>query len=211
MELENREICAKCGGFCCKKSGCDYIPSDFENMSINYLVTKLEEGKISIVSALKFERLPNGKIYVNPFLYLRARNTNRPIVDLFSLKTKCSQLTDNGCRYDISERPSGGVNLIPDSDFKCLPKESPIKLMSYWESYQKVLSKLVKRLTGYSVEEKLKLDVINVLEDLINGNFEDVSPLEIMDIRTCLPELLECYGEYYNEVKKENIKLKIKI
>jgi len=210
MEFENKEICSRCGGICCKKSGCDYIPSDFENLSINSLAAILEEGNISIVSAIKFERLPNGKIYVNPFLYLRARNTNRPIVDLFSLKTKCSQLTDNGCRYDISKRPSGGVNLIPDENL-CYHKESPLKLMSYWESYQKILSKLVKRLTGYTVEERLKLDVINVFDDLINENFEGVSQLEIIDIKKCLPQLLEYYGEYYNEVKKENIKLKIKV
>ena len=29
MEYENKEICKKCGGFCCKKSGCDYFVSDF--------------------------------------------------------------------------------------------------------------------------------------------------------------------------------------
>lgn len=210
MELENREICAQCGGFCCKKSGCDYIPSDFENMSINSLATKLEEGNISVVSALKFERLPNGKIYVNPFLYLRARNVNRPIVDLFSLKTRCSQLTEDGCKYSINERPSGGVNLIPLPNLKCYPKEYPTKLMLYWGNYQKVLSKLVKRLTGYTVEERLKLDVIKVFDDLANENFEDVSEIEIIDIKRCLPELVQCYGEYYNEVK-ENIKVKVKI
>lgn len=32
IEYENKELCAKCGGICCKKSGCDYFVSDFQSM-----------------------------------------------------------------------------------------------------------------------------------------------------------------------------------
>lgn len=209
MKLENKEICAECGGICCKKCGCDYIPSDFTSLSMNDLLEILEEGNISITSAIFFERLPNGKLYANPYLYLRARNTNRPIVDLFSLKTKCSQLTDNGCRYDINNRPSGGVNLVPLPNMKCYSNIEHSKLMESWKSYQKVLAKLVKRLTGYSVEERLKLDVVNLFDDLINENFDNVSNLEIIDVLNGLNLLIECFKEDYENVK--GVKLKIKI
>lgn len=47
---ENREICANCGGMCCKKCGCDFGADNFENLIIDYLQKKLEEGYISIVS-----------------------------------------------------------------------------------------------------------------------------------------------------------------
>lgn len=40
---ENKDICRCCGGKCCKKSGCDYAPKDFESLKINDLYNKLEE------------------------------------------------------------------------------------------------------------------------------------------------------------------------
>ena len=51
--VENREICGKCGGKCCKKSGCDYSTKDFNDLSVNAIYKKLEEGNISIVSFLR--------------------------------------------------------------------------------------------------------------------------------------------------------------
>ena len=126
--------------------------------------------------------MPNGKLYANPFLYLRARNIDRPIVDLLSMKTTCSMLTNKGCSYDLQNRPSGGVNLIPKENGSCYHKEDPLVKMKEWESYQKVLEKLVKRITGYSVEERFRLDVIDLFVNLMNENFEGISEFEINDI-----------------------------
>ena len=80
-KLENREICEKCGGICCKKSGCDYFIEDFESLKLEPLEQKLKEGKISIIAVLNFKRLPNGKLTCETILYLRARNKKRGIVD----------------------------------------------------------------------------------------------------------------------------------
>ena len=33
MEKENKELCKKCGGFCCIKSGCDYSAKDFDDLT----------------------------------------------------------------------------------------------------------------------------------------------------------------------------------
>ena len=33
MNYENKELCKKCGGICCKKSGCDYFVSDFKTIN----------------------------------------------------------------------------------------------------------------------------------------------------------------------------------
>jgi len=43
VQLENLELCKKCGGRCCKKSGCDYIPDDFQELTFNYLFNVLSE------------------------------------------------------------------------------------------------------------------------------------------------------------------------
>ena len=209
--MENLDICKKCGGLCCKKSGCDYLPRDFSDLSFNELYQKLEEGNISIVAMLRFERLSNGKLVVNPFLYLRARNKNREIIDLFSMKTTCSMLQENGCTYSYKDRPSMGKNLVPNSNHKCYPLENPIQLIEDWSSYQKVLSKIVKRMTGMTVEERLSKDVEQMYIDILQENFKDVSPIELQDIQSMLIPLNEVYQqELFSARQKVKNKVMIK-
>ena len=195
--MENREICAACGGRCCKKSGCDYASTDFKDLGINHLYEILMSGKISIVSTIKLERLPNGKKIANPILLLRARNIDRPIVDLLSMKKTCSQLTETGCSYSYEERPSGGKNLIPVENGICYPNIPPTDILESWNSYQKTLSKLVKRITGNTVDQQFVIDVENLFIDVLNENFEGVSEAELMDIKGLLLHLIEIYPEQY--------------
>jgi len=208
---ENKEICAACGGRCCKKCGCDYAATDFIDLGINNLFNILMEGRISIVSAFSLERLHNGKIFLNPILFLRARNIDRPIVDLLSLKKTCSQLSDNGCSYTYENRPAGGRNLIPGADDTCYPAISQLDIIRTWQSYQRPLSKLVKKITGNTVDEQIKIDVENLFIDVLNQNFDGVSELEIVDIQTLLPHLVEAFpNEYENALNKTGKKIKIK-
>ena len=202
MKNENIEICQKCGGYCCKKSGCDYVPEDFSEISLNYLLSKLEEGYISIVSAQDFKRLPSGQIVNTPFLYLRARNKNRPIVDLLSMKTTCASLTENGCKFTYEERPTGGKNLTPVDNGNCYPKEHPIELVKRWEKYQKILSRAVKRITGKSVEEQLRLDVEQLFLDVFLQNTEGVTRRELLDIHSMIPILSSAYPKEFSNAKK---------
>ena len=194
MELENKELCKKCGGYCCKKSECDYFPRDFESLTTKAILEILKDGNISIVSSLKFRELKNGKLIMEPLLYLRARNKDRNIVDLLSIKTPCSLLTENGCPYDLEHRPSGGVNLIPgNSKYECFPKEDVKKLIEGWQSYQKPLYKVVKILTGKEVEEQLKIDaeiLINDIDSLMKAKVE-----EQIDILGLIPLLKRVYPD----------------
>lgn len=203
MDIENKSICSKCGGVCCKKSGCDYASYDFKDLSFNGLLSTLEEGNISVVAVLQFEKLKTGKLFVNPFLYLRARNINRPIIDLLSMKTTCSQLTDRGCKYKLENRPTGGKNLIPKENLQCYPLVNQMDIINSWLSYQKTLAKIVKRMSGISVSERLRLDTEQLILDILNNNFENVSPLEIKDILSLLPHLSNAYPEEYERVAKE--------
>lgn len=205
MELENKELCSLCKGRCCKKSGCDYASYDFKDLSTNGLCQTLESEEISIVAAIRFEKLKNGKLFVNPFLYLRARNINRPVVDLFSLKTTCGQLTEKGCKYVLEKRPSGGKNLIPKENNMCYPLYNPLDIVKSWQSYQKTLSKLVKKISGYTVEDKLRIDIQNVFYDILTNNFKNVSKEEIEDIKSCIIPLTMAYPTEYAEAEKQYI------
>lgn len=212
MEKENKELCKKCGGFCCIKSGCDYSAKDFDDLRYDALYNVLMEGKTSIVAFLVSKRNKLGHKYIVPFLYLRARNTDREIVDLLSLKTRCSLLTDKGCPYDINDRPSGGVNLIPDKN-GCHPLENPLDIVMTWKNYQKVLSKLVKRFTGLTVEKQLESDIEKLFNDILNDNYENVTNREKHEIAPLVKELACIYPETLHRTisKKQNNELKLKM
>lgn len=206
---ENTEVCKNCGGRCCKKSGCDYWPSDLPDKTYKGILKFLENGKISIVAMMNFKRI-NGKLCNFPFLYLRERNTGRDVVDLLSMKTPCSNLTEHGCSYTYEERPSGGKNLTPSKDGLCYPKEDNLQKVLEWSPYQKQLEKIVKRYTGLSIDNKIKEDVVTLLTDIKEENFKNVSELEIIDVERMLPMLIECYKEQAEQVLNNSNKLLVK-
>lgn len=198
MDHINSEYCSNCKGRCCKKSGCDYFINDFEVINKAYLTQVLDTGNVSIVSVLLFDKLPDGKDVCTPFLYLRARNVGRDVVDLYSLKKQCSMLTDTGCMYTPEERPSGGLNLIPNEDYhKCKPDKSIPEEISKWAPYQNLLSKLVKRYSGMSVDERFRKDVEQVFVDVLSENFEGVAKEEIKDILSSIMDLAVQFEEEY--------------
>lgn len=210
MEInENTEVCKNCGGRCCKKSGCDYWPSDLPDRTYKGILKFLENGKVSIVAMMNFKRI-NGKLCNFPFLYLRGRNTGRDVVDLLSMKTPCSNLTEHGCSYTYEERPSGGKNLTPSKDGLCYPKEDNLQKVLEWSPYQKQLEKIVKRYTGLSIDNKIKEDVVTLLTDIKEENFKNVSELEIIDVERMLPMLIECYKEQAEQVLNNSNKLLVK-
>lgn len=198
-KYENTEICKQCGGYCCKKSGCDYFVSDLESMKLEYLESLLNTGRVSVVASFGFERLKSGKLTYKIMLSLRARNKNREAIDLLSFKTTCASLTETGCYYDVNHRPSGGATLIPCNDMLCYSKVDRMAELYKWQSYQTVLAKLVKRITKMSVTTKLKQDVENLLYNILTENFQDVLPEELQDIACMTPLLIECFPEEYQK------------
>lgn len=202
LEYENKELCKSCGGRCCKKSGCDYFVSDFSLINKNEIIKALETGNISIVSALMFSKGKAGQNVVTPFLYLRARNIDRDIVDLFSMKRQCSMLTNTGCSYSLENRPSGGVNLIPDAN-TCYPLLNPVEEIKKWAPYQGLLSKLVKRYTGKSVNEVLRENVTEVFYEVLTKQFDGVDKREIDDILSQIDDLAICFSKEYKQAKEK--------
>jgi len=178
---ENLEMCRYYGGMCCIKSGCDYSAKDFKDCSYNTLVSELSKGNISIVCFLKFM---DDKSY-EPFLYLRARNVNRDIIDLISMKTRCSMLTDTGCVHDYKHRPEGGRNLIPKKEINgtCIPDKDPKEIVMSWKPHQKTLKRIVLQYTGMSLDKKIRLDVENLFYEVLCENYEGVSEVEREDLK----------------------------
>ncbi len=203
----NNEYCSNCGGKCCKKSGCDYFVEDFEVINKASLMQLLDSGNVSIVATLDFRLLADSTLVCRPFLYLRVRNVERDVVDLFSFKRQCSMLSDTGCLYSPDKRPSGGLNLIPNEDnTKCRPERDIVTEIAKWEPYQNILGKLVKRYTGMSVDERFRQDVEQVFVDIFNKNFEGVAEVEIEDMLSSISHLAACFKEeYHRALKRCNI------
>jgi len=193
--LVNSDICTKCGGLCCKRGGCTYFVSDFENIKIDVIEKALDSGRVSIIATLEFDRLPSGKLIANPILFLRARNVGRGEIDLFSFQTTCASLEEKGCHFSRDERPGGGLHLIPNENRKCYSDIDESEEIFKWEPYQKLLIRIVKRRTGMSVLQRLKQDIENVLFNYMSGNVETVYEGELLDIKNMIPMLQEVFPD----------------
>lgn len=125
---------------------------------------------------------------ITPILLLRERNKNRLIVDLLSLKTTCASLLKVGCKCDREHRPSVGI-LIPMENNKCYNENPDLKIQE-WISYQKILERVVKRITAKSSKECLREDVQNLFIDCLECNYDGVSKLELEEIASLLLHLM---------------------
>ena len=210
-KVENRAICKECGGYCCKKCGCDYFVSDFESLKIENIEELLATGRVSIVAALEFIRTRNDELIANPFLYLRARNINRGEIDLLSFKTTCASLTEEGCFFDLEKRPSGGACLIPKVEKNticCYSEVDRTEELRKWAPYQTVLQKVVKRHTGMSVYSRLRMDAENLFYDILSENFEGVAKAELVDVLSGIGQMMIAFPEEYQNalIKSKNAK-----
>ncbi len=203
MEYENKDICRVCKKKCCKKCGCDYYVEDFEVINKESMIKILDTGNVSVVSSMVIKDLKKEERTITPFLYLRARNVGRDVIDLLSLKRQCLMLKKDGCSYSLKDRPSGGVNFIPQEDFKCKRCDDPLEEIRKWEPYQNLLYKMVRRYAHMSVDERFKLDVLNLFVDILNENFEGVVEEEIKDVLSCLTNLSMCFPEEFECAKRK--------
>lgn len=168
-KIENPAQCKKCGGECCKTMGCHFAPSDFKEITVEYLSEKIDEGHISIdwwegdprSETNEWELIPEDQI-VHRVPYLRMRNlipdfmhpnsdftsvplVLAPIVDP-SLGGICSMLTPTGCRLKYEERPRGGRMLVPNFDMNCTKNLYPKRqCVMEWLQYVDILEALIEK------------------------------------------------------------------
>lgn len=135
----NPKICSQCGGACCKRCGCHYSPDDFEEISFEYLKTKIEKGYISIEYIDAEMILQATGVYI-----LRIRNQDAPIVDNTLRRTPCILLTESGCKLDYDNRPAGGKLLVPHPNGKCQQNYHIEDCCHEWRPHQKVLHALAQ-------------------------------------------------------------------
>ena len=141
----NPEICAECGGQCCKRCGCHFSPDDFEEISFEFLKKEIEKGYISI------DYVDGEMIWQTIGVYiLRIRNQGAPIVDEGYKRTPCILLTEKGCKLDYAHRPTGAKLLIPsdklsmDNERLCSSIYTIGSCCYEWQPHQRILRQLVE-------------------------------------------------------------------
>jgi len=197
-KIEDKSICARCGGACCKKSGCGYLVEDFSTFKLIDLKAKLDEGNISIKTVLH-SCFVNGRKSLEKILILKARSVDKEIVDLFSASSQCKLLTPNGCAYSLAERPSLGALLKPCLQGACMIEDDlQIAAIEGWKGHQAVLEKLVKIYTGknadtvYSEQFVEEGSLVLAKVKLLRGDFRklDIPDLEVYDTMMHVKEFL---------------------
>ena len=209
-KYENLSLCAECGGNCCKNTGCGYLPQDFENMNFETLKNKVDGGNISITARFAPYSKNGIIISANPILFLKERNEGRGIIDIFSMGRPCASLTDKGCSHPFESRPSDGKNLIPGKN-RCesiYPFENQLE---DWSKFQKVMQRLYRNYAKHSLDDQIKIDVINVKKEIEAKSpyvkKMDYSELEAYKQAKSTIEFLAQLGLYQTEEKKEDIVL----
>lgn len=125
---ENKQICSKCGGKCCKSYAGAYHPSDFgENLNIEYIEKLLT--KRNDISIDCFENPSDGNKYG---YFLRPRHVGGDIVDM-SWGAPCIHLTETGCELPFDERPYGCRKLDPKNCSETNKEENYLWWKKYWK------------------------------------------------------------------------------
>lgn len=205
--VENRSICAECGGECCKGGGCAYLSTDFEALKTEVVEQALATGRVSIAASLIFEFTKNGVPSYSPILYLRARNIGRGEIDLVSIPKQCASLEEHGCHFDLEHRPSDGACIIPDANKKCGSVITRSELVESWIPYQGILRRIVKRHVGKPVEAQIKEDAELFIYDLIVPTGDSARTIYQMSHKETLKSFRIVFPEEYrkaqNRVKAE--------
>ena len=143
IKYENKELCKKCGGECCKTMGCHLSPEDIkEKITFEALEKMIETGIYSIDWWEGYET-PDGQ-EVNGY-FLRMRNVHSNIVDP-SWGGRCIMLAEDGCELKYEDRPRGGRLLIPNEEGGCVSQYNKKQCADDWFKYYDILSDLVNRL-----------------------------------------------------------------
>lgn len=140
--LRNPEMCAKCGGECCKRCGCFFSPDDFEEVSYESLKAEMAKGYITI------EHVDLDMYYMVGYAWVvRVRNQSDPVV-VSSVyhrpNSPCVMLGPDGCKFDWEHRPAGGKLLKPDNGLMCDSDYTLRQTVREWRRYQNILYMLAE-------------------------------------------------------------------
>lgn len=147
----NHKVCAKCGGKCCKSSGCSLMPHDVWQMSVKGIKEMLDTGHYSIrVIELIFDNK------VEYIVGMSTRRVNNQRVENNWMDGPCVLLEEHGCMLSDAQRPTCALLSIPSTD----PLKDCELIITHpeytmaWKKHATILNKVLKDETGHTPEEQ---------------------------------------------------------
>lgn len=152
-------------------------------------MNEIKTKSISITAIMYMKKVGNQNKYY-PILVTRIKNNNREYIDLISYKSRCSILTDKGC--PLEKKPSMALSLKPEKDGNCIQTISQIQIAKKWMKHQVVLEKIVKELTGMSLEERTRYE-FQLLDEFLSNlsstqKHIDQEAYELLDMQKLVNE-----------------------
>lgn len=140
---EDKDICAECGGCCCKSYAGAYHPADFRHEITEEFLESLFDPAIEIppVSIDWYENFeePDRKGF-----YIRPRHVGGDEVDP-SYGASCALLTPTGCSLDWDHRPWQCRALKPEKNHVCGGPDGKRLAAEAWDPYHDILEKLYNK------------------------------------------------------------------
>lgn len=160
IQYTNKELCKRCGGRCCKSSGCLYAPEDFEEISFNSLMELYEKNKVMFMHVGPWV----GIWKITWVLATPKVNGKRVIYDMIEEpQGNCVFLTEKGCALEYHHRPRGGKNLIPlekDGKICCKALYNLEKAADDWEIYNELIAVVIDHIEAIEQQNK-KVNLFN--------------------------------------------------
>lgn len=184
---ENKEICAKCGGQCCKNCGCGFSTKDFKGeITKEKILRLLETGAVSVdwwEGDPREDLAPHLEDYYIPKYadkektsrgyFLRIKNIKANTYDPAFFGT-CILLKEDGCPIDFEHRPYQGKALIPKDDnmflggffITCDSDYSKQECALEWFQYYDILDQLKYECEdSYELKDNAVEIIISILEE----------------------------------------------
>lgn len=145
---ENREICSKCGGRCCKSSGCELSPEDIKGgVTKENIMLLLNTGNYSI-DWWEGNPFDENDYSISHSFFLRTRCRDSEIVDPILYPKPCILLEEGkGCKLAFEERPKAGRALEP-REGRCISHYGKQQASQDWYKYNDILREIVKEIEG---------------------------------------------------------------
>lgn len=147
---ETPDICASCGGRCCKSMSCEAFPQDIfgtEEPTYERLINFLKDGNWSIDCWEGDVRLDCGQDipddeYLYRCYYIRPRHVGVNTLFDFSYGGCCSFLTETGCSLSWEQRPTAGKSLkaysVNDCHSEYGKKEAALAWVPYHDWFERI-------------------------------------------------------------------------
>ena len=148
-EYTRSDVCAKCGGSCCKSRSCYFSPKNFKAkmLSTEANVRKILDTGLVVIDRHDADSNINRNIYLlRPKMICDGdRQVNYPFT------SPCFLLGEHGCELEFRLRPYAGAMVIPnDSETKChyeneeMNKDANLYMTKLWDQphYQRILEKI---------------------------------------------------------------------